>query len=248
MSVLIGIPARLLATRLPNKPLADIHGLPMIVRVMQQAQKANVGPVIVACCGEEIKKAVEDHGGTAILTDPDLPSGTDRIFAALTDYDPAGKYQHIINLQGDLPLVNPADIKNLATAMQEDNYEMLTLAAPFTDAKEKTNSNVVKIAMREVDSGERTRAYYFSRAPIPSEAATMYHHIGIYGYTRDVLTQYVKLPPSYLEKTERLEQLRAMEAGVTIDVIAVDAVPQSVDTPEDLERVKKFVGEKSFLL
>ena len=241
MSILVCIPARLSATRLPNKPLADIHGAPMIVRVMHQAQKANVGPVIIACCGEEIKNAVEAHGGIAVLTHPDLPSGTDRVFAALKAYDDEKKYKHIINVQGDLPLVNPSDIKTLAQFMLGSEYDMMTLAAPFTNEEDKANPNIVKIAMKDIGVGDKTRAHYFSRSPIPNGAATAYHHIGIYGYTRHVLERFIKLKPSYLEITEKLEQLRAIEAGIKIDVVSVDAVPQSVDTLEDLENVRRMM-------
>ena len=241
MTTVTIIPSRLNSERLPQKPLADIDGLPMIVRVFKQAEKANIGPVIVACCGHEIKEIVESHGGKAILTDPGLPSGTDRVYAALQEFDNKGKYGHIINLQGDLPLVNPEHLRLMVKYMEASPYQMMTLAAPIADTREITNMNVVKIAMAQVDEGQKTHAYYFSRAAIPSEAPVFYHHIGIYGFTRQDLRHFVSLKPSYLEKAERLEQLRALENGITIDVVTVDAPPQSVDTQEDLEKVRNLV-------
>lgn len=238
MTTVTIIPARLASQRLPEKPLADIAGLPMIVRVLKQAEKANIGPVVVACCSNEIKKIVEDHGGKAILTDPALPSGTDRVYAALQAFDPNCQYQHVINLQGDLPLVSPEHLKMMVKHMESSPYQIMTIAAPIHDKSEITNSNVVKIAMQESEQGSKTRAYFFSRSAIPSEAKTFYHHIGIYGFDRKALERFVSLPPSYLEKTERLEQLRALEDGMTIDVVIVDTPPQSVDTPEDLDKVR----------
>lgn len=239
MTTVTIIPARMASVRLPQKPLADIAGEPMILRVFKQAQKAGIGDVVVACCSEEIKQLIEAHGGIAVLTDPELPSGTDRVYAALKTVDPSNKYQHVINLQGDLPLVDPSHLKALHHFMIGSDYSMITLAAPISEESELTNTNVVKIAMEKVDEGQKTRAYFFSRSKIPSEAPTFYHHIGIYGFRRDVLEKFVALPPSYLEKSERLEQLRALEAGVPIDVVVVDAPPQSVDTQEDLEKVRR---------
>lgn len=238
MTTVTIIPARMASVRLPQKPLADIMGEPMILRVFKQAQKAGIGPVVVACCSEEIKTLIESHGGTAVLTDPDLPSGTDRVYAALQTIDPQGKYKHVINLQGDLPLVNPDHLKVMHGFMESDDYAIITLAAPIHDMSELTNTNVVKIAMEKVDEGQKTRAYFFSRSKIPSEAPTFYHHIGIYGFRRDALERFVNLDPSYLEKSERLEQLRALEDGMTIEVVTVDLPPQSVDTMEDLEKVR----------
>lgn len=242
MTTITIIPARLDSVRLPQKPLADIHGEPMIAHVWRQAQKAAIGPVVVACCGEEIKRVIEERGGTAIITDPALPSGTDRVYAALTSLDPEGRYDHVINLQGDLPLVNPEHLKLMHQYMTQSSYEMMTLAAPIHDKSELTNANVVKIAMKKVALGEKIRAHYFSRAHIPSEAETCYHHIGIYGFRRDVLRRFVSLPPSYLEVSERLEQLRALEDGILIDVVTVDSPPQSVDTRGDLEKVRTILG------
>ncbi|MBX9977118.1 MAG: 3-deoxy-manno-octulosonate cytidylyltransferase [Alphaproteobacteria bacterium] len=242
MKILTIIPARMAATRLPNKPLADIHGVPMIVRVMKQAEKAGIGPVIVACDGEEIKTVVEAHGGVAVMTDPALPSGTDRAYAAADIFDPQGIYDLIINVQGDQPNLNPDDLKTMATFMSQGDHDITTIAALSKDHSDRTNLNVIKIAMNDTLVGTKTQAYYFSRSCIPSEAKNVYHHIGVYGYKRRVLKQFVNLAPSYLEQSERLEQLRALEAGMRIDVVVVNSIPQSVDTPEDLEKVKGMIA------
>jgi 3-deoxy-manno-octulosonate cytidylyltransferase (CMP-KDO synthetase) len=242
MPVLTIIPARMAAARLPNKPLADIHGVPMIVRVLKQAEEAGIGPVIVACDGDAIKSVVEAHGGIAVITDPALPSGTDRAFAAAEIFDPKGKFDLIINVQGDQPNLNPDDLKTMATFMTNNDHDITTIAALSKDSSDRTNLNVVKIAMNETATGTKTQAYYFSRSCIPSEAKNVYHHIGVYGYKRDVLKKFVSLKPSYLELAERLEQLRALEAGMRIDVVVVNSIPQSVDTPEDLEKVKNLIA------
>ncbi|MBW8310350.1 MAG: 3-deoxy-manno-octulosonate cytidylyltransferase [Candidatus Paracaedibacteraceae bacterium] len=237
---IIVIPARLASTRLPNKPLADIQGKPMIVRVMEQAQKANLGPVIVACCGPEIAAVIRQAGGIAIETDPDLPSGSDRIVAALRDYDPQEIYETVINLQGDLPTIDPQLIRASLAPLADPNIDIATLCCEIQDAAEVQNPNVVKIATSPwVNQGgvAISRGVYFSRLAIPANAQTYYHHIGIYTYRRTALERFVSLPPSYLETTEKLEQLRALEAGMHIGVVLVDGMPQSVDTPEDLERV-----------
>ena len=242
MPILTVIPARMRAVRLPGKPLADIHGIPMIVRVMQQAQKAAIGPVIVACDGEEIKKIVESYGGTAVITDPDLPSGTDRVFAAVESFDPKGEFDLVINVQGDQPNLNPDDLVAMAKFMHEKDHDITTIAALSKDTSDITNINVVKIAMAKTEIGHKARAHYFSRNMIPSGVDIPYHHIGVYGYKRDALKKFVKLPPSYLETHERLEQLRALEAGMTIHVVTVNSIPQSVDTEEDLAKVKRLIA------
>ncbi len=237
---IIVIPARLASARLPNKPLADIQGKPMIVRVMEQAQKANLGPVIVACCGAEIATVVRQAGGIAIETDPDLPSGSDRIVAALRHYDPERVYETVINLQGDLPTIDPLLIRASLAPLADPTIDIATLCCEIQDAAEVENPNVVKIATSPwVKQGGRdiSRGIYFSRLAIPANAQTHYHHIGIYTYRRAALERFVSLPPSYLEITEKLEQLRALEAGMHIGVVLVEGMPQSVDTPEDLERL-----------
>lgn len=242
---LIAIPARLASTRLPQKPLAIIHGVPMIVRVWQQAVAADIGPVIVACCGPEIAHVISQAGGEAVITDPDLPSGSDRIVAALNQVDPNGSYEVIINLQGDLPTIHPNNIRKVMLPLANDAVDIATLGAKIKDTLEITNPNTVKIATgtwQSVEGGDVARAIYFSRQAIPANAAEFYHHIGIYAYRREALNRYVKLAPSYLEVTEKLEQLRALEDGMRIDVARLTAVPQSVDTPEDLENAKNFLN------
>lgn len=241
---IIVIPARLASTRLPNKPLADINGKPMIVRVMEQAVSANLGPVLVACCGSEIKDIVESNGGIAIETDPNLPSGSDRIIEALRQFDPDNSFDNIINLQGDLPLVQPELIRASLLPITNFGYDIGTLGAKIENSADINNPNVVKIAasawQRHPDI-VLAKAIYFSRLAVPANAQDHYHHIGIYAYKRSALDRFVNLPPSHLELTEKLEQLRALEAGMTIGVGLVEAVPLSVDTPDDLEQVRAIL-------
>jgi 3-deoxy-manno-octulosonate cytidylyltransferase (CMP-KDO synthetase) len=232
---LIIIPARMASTRLRGKPLALIGGLPMIVRVMQRAIAANVGRVVVACDGEEIAEVVRVAGGEAVLTDADLPSGSDRIFQALQKIDADGKYDIIINVQGDMPCLEPQIINKVLQGLENPAVDIATLAAEIRDDAEKNDPAVVKIAL----SGEG-KALYFSRATIPFGEGAYYHHIGIYGYRRIALEKFVHLPPSSLELREKLEQLRALEAGMRIDVAIVDTVPIGVDTPETLEKARRF--------
>ncbi len=239
---IIVIPARLASTRLPGKIIADIHGIPMIVRVWQQAVKANIGPVIVACCGPEIKKIIEDAGGIAIETDPTLISGTDRVVAALKKYDPKGTYTLVVNMQGDLPTMNPADIRFVLKPLENKQVDIASLCCEITHSQEITNPSVVKVATGfwgDYQGVKTSRAIYFSRQAIPANATTHYHHIGVYAFKRTALDTFVQLPTSYLEQTEKLEQLRALEGGMRIDMVLVDAIPQSVDTAEDLEMVRK---------
>lgn len=242
---LVVIPARLASTRLPNKILADIQGIPMIVRVWQQAMKASIGPVIVACCGSEIRKAIEAVGGVAIETDPDLASGTDRVMAALKIYDPKGNYKYVVNLQGDLPTMNPDDIRLALKPLADDQVDIASLCCEIKNSQDITNPNAVKVATgfwQKNDGVETARAIYFSRQAIPANATTYYHHIGIYAYKRSSLDAYVQLPVSYLEKTEKLEQLRALENGMRIDMVLVQSTPMSVDTAEDLAEVRSQLG------
>ncbi len=247
MKTITIIPARLASTRLPNKPLADINGKPMIIRVMERAYAADLGPVLVACCGPKIRTIVESHGGIAIETDPHLPSGSDRILDALRQYDPTSDYDNIINLQGDLPLIDPEDIQSAVLPITEYGYDIGTLGARINNTEDTHNPNVVKIAMsawEKYDNLALAKAIYFSRLPVPANAENHYHHIGIYAYKRSVLERFVSLPPSHLEVTEKLEQLRALEAGMTIGVGLVDRVPLSVDTPEDLECVRSLSSDQ----
>ncbi|MBI4968137.1 MAG: 3-deoxy-manno-octulosonate cytidylyltransferase [Rhodospirillales bacterium] len=239
---IILIPARLKATRLPDKPLADIHGVPMIVHVWRRAMEAKAGPVAVAAAEPEIAWAVEQAGGKAVLTDPDLPSGSDRVAAALEELDPHGLYDVVVNLQGDLPTLDPAMVKACLEPLADPKVDIATLAAPIQEGRETVDPNVVKVAMGLHAGQHIGRALYFSRLPVPGGAGPHYHHIGIYAYRRAALTRFVALPVGVLERRERLEQLRALENGLRIDVALVDTVPFGVDTPADLERARRLLA------
>jgi 3-deoxy-manno-octulosonate cytidylyltransferase (CMP-KDO synthetase) len=238
MSCIIIIPARMAATRLPGKPLADIAGTPMIVRAWQAAVNAATGPVAVAAGDAEIVSAIEQRGGAAVLTDPGLPSGTDRVFAAVELLDPDGTHDIVVNLQGDLPLLDPVQLRIVKETLETSGADIATLAAPITEMRDFDNPNVVKPVVAWNEGEAFGRALYFSRARAPFGDGPYYHHIGIYAFRRAALARFVNLPPSPLEKRERLEQLRAMEAGMSIVVARVDEAPLSVDTPEDLEKVR----------
>jgi 3-deoxy-manno-octulosonate cytidylyltransferase (CMP-KDO synthetase) len=233
-STLILIPARMASTRLPGKPLADIAGLPMIVQVLRRAEEANIGRAVVATDTPEIVSAVTAHGGEAVMTRADHPSGSDRIFEALEQLDPDGKVETIVNLQGDLPTIPPQDIRAVAEPLADAAVDIATLAAEIREHEEHTNPSVVK-AIGSPLSKDRLRALYFTRATAPSGDGPRYHHIGIYAYRRAALAKFVSLPPSVLEQRERLEQLRAIEAGMRIDVTIVNSVPLGVDTQADLD-------------
>jgi 3-deoxy-manno-octulosonate cytidylyltransferase (CMP-KDO synthetase) len=238
--VLILIPARLAATRLPGKPLAEIAGMPMIAHVLRRAQEAEIGPVVVATDAREIAVAVENAGGRAVLTRADHASGSDRIFEALTQVDPQGRVKIVVNMQGDLPTLAPAAIAAALAPLAEAAVDIGTVAAEITVAEERTDPNVVKVVGTPLAPG-RLRALYFTRASAPAGEGPLYHHIGLYAYRRQALERFVKLPPSPLERRERLEQLRALEAGMRIDVALVDGVPLGVDTPEDLEKARAML-------
>lgn len=241
MNPIVLIPARMASTRLPNKPLADIHGAPMIVHVMRRAKEAGLARVVIAAAEKEIKDAVEKAGGEAVLTDPALPSGSDRILAALQALDPQKKHDIVINVQGDLPTLDPALIKTAVDLLKDGKTDIGTLGAVITKEDEKTNPNVVK-AIAEIDFAKpqrQGRALYFTRATAPSGDGPLLHHIGLYTYKRAALEKFVASPPSVLEKRERLEQLRALALGMRIDIAVVDTVPLGVDTPEDLEKAKQ---------
>ena len=238
--VLILIPARMASIRLPGKPLADIAGLPMIVQVLRRAEAAKLGPVAVATDDEAIATAVEKAGGRAVMTRADHPSGSDRIFEALGLIDPNGRVRIVVNVQGDLPTLAPADLAAALAPLQDPSVDIATLAAEIKKPQEKTNPNVVKVLGTPVSPG-RMRALYFARATAPSGDGPLYHHIGLYAYRRAALERFVKLPPSPLEQRERLEQLRALEAGMRIDVTIVDTAPLGVDTPEDLETARSML-------
>jgi 3-deoxy-manno-octulosonate cytidylyltransferase (CMP-KDO synthetase) len=238
MSTIVVIPARMASTRLPGKPLADIAGVPMIVRAWRQAVAANAGPVVVAAAEREIASAIENAGGTAILTDPALPSGSDRAHAAVETFDPDGRHDVVINLQGDLPALDPDAVRAVADALAATGTDIATLAAEIDDPADYDNPSVVKPIVVWDITGRRGRALYFTRARAPSGEGPLYHHIGIYAFHRAALARFVHLSPSPLEKREKLEQLRALEAGMTISIARVDEVPLSVDTPADLEKAR----------
>jgi 3-deoxy-manno-octulosonate cytidylyltransferase (CMP-KDO synthetase) len=239
--VLILIPARMESSRLPGKPLVDIAGEPMIVHVLRQALAAGIGPVAVATDSRAIAACVEKAGGQAVMTRADHGSGSDRIFEALQSLDPDGRAEIVVNLQGDLPTLAPTDIAAALSPLADPGVDIATLAAEITDARERANPNVVKVVGSAVAPG-RLRALYFTRADAPAGAGISYHHIGIYAYRRAALARFVRLPASPLEQRERLEQLRALEAGMRIDVTIVAAVPLGVDTAEDLERARALIG------
>ncbi len=236
------IPARLASTRLPDKPLADIAGEPMIVQVWRRSIEAAVGRVVVAAAEQPIVDAVTTAGGEAILTDPDLPSGSDRIHAALSAIDPDGAHDAVINVQGDLPTIEPAAIRAALAPLEDADVDIATIAAEITREEERDNPNVVKAVVGLAPGDRRGRALYFTRATAPSGAGPLYHHIGLYAYRRAALDRFVALPPGILEMREKLEQLRALEAGMRIDVALVDTVPLGVDTPADLERARKILA------
>lgn len=241
---LVIIPARMASTRLPGKPLADIGGKPMIVRVMERAEAAKCGPVYVACAEAAIKDAVEAAGGKAIMTDPDLPSGTDRIRVAADIIDPDGVYDLVINVQGDLPTLDPDAIKIAADVLLSVGCDISTLVVPTHDSREIADPNVVK-AVLTLSAPNYGRALYFTRASAPSGEGPVYHHVGLYAYRRAALSTFCELPPSPLELRERLEQLRALEAGMSIFAGIIDTSPEGVDTPEDLERAREFFKDQS---
>lgn len=243
---LVVIPARLAATRLPNKPLADICGKPMIVHVWERALQANIGPVLVACGDQEILEAIKAYGAEGILTDPSLPSGTDRIKAALDIYDPHEKYETIINMQGDLPTLDPSLLCQVLEPFQNPAVEMTTLANLIDDPNELTDPNTVKVALSLKTGDSIGRALYFSRNPLPSGEGPHYHHIGIYAYGRECLNQFVSLPVDPLEAREKLEQLRALGNGMRLDVKVVNTgAPFGVDTLEDLEKARRIIEQNS---
>ncbi len=244
---LILIPARLAATRLPNKPLLDICGEPMIVHVWRRAVEADLGPVIVATDHADIAAAVRRAGGEAVMTRADHPSGTDRIAEALALADPAGAHEIIVNFQGDLPTVAPHVVRETARLLDDAAVDIGTPVAVIADARDAAASHVVKMVGSPNGAG-RFRALYFTRAAAPWGDGPLYHHIGLYVWRRAALERFVALPPSALEMRERLEQLRALEAGMRVDAVVVQDVPLGVDTPADLERAREVLGRKDGLL
>jgi 3-deoxy-manno-octulosonate cytidylyltransferase (CMP-KDO synthetase) len=256
---LVVIPARLAATRLPNKPLAEIAGAPMIVQVWRRAVEADVGPVLVAAGDPAIVDVVRAAGGEAMLTRPDHPSGSDRILEAAERFDPDRRFDAIVNLQGDLPTIEPAPVRAALAPLAdpeagEPAVDIATIAAEITRPEEMTDPNVVKAVVAFTRGGGTNgggdlppmgRALYFTRATAPAGPGPLYHHIGLYVYRRAALERFVKLPQGVLERRERLEQLRALENGMRIDVARVDTVPLGVDTPADLERAQALLAGRN---
>jgi 3-deoxy-manno-octulosonate cytidylyltransferase (CMP-KDO synthetase) len=239
LNVIVLIPARMASTRLPGKPLADIAGQPMIVQVLRRAEAAAVGPVVVATDSGAIATAVEKAGGRAVLTRSDHASGSDRICEALGVV--GSEAEVVLNVQGDLPTLEPADVRAALAPLAEPAVDIATIAAEIREPAERTNPNVVKVVGSPIGP-ERLRALYFTRATAPHGDGPLYHHIGLYAYRRAALERFVALPPSALEQREKLEQLRALEAGMRIDVTIVPSVPLGVDTPEDLERARALLA------
>ena len=240
--ILVLIPARMAATRLPGKPLLDIAGLPMIVHVLRRAEAAGIGRVAVATDTPDIAVAVMAHGGEAVMTRSDHPSGSDRIFEALGKLDPAGEADVVVNLQGDFPTIHADNIRSVLAPLDDPMVDIATLAAQIHTEEEATNPNVVKAVGSPVSAG-RLRALYFTRATAPWGDGPRYHHIGLYAYRRAALQRFVSLPPSPLERQEKLEQLRALEAGMRIDIGLVATVPRGVDTPADLETARQILAK-----
>jgi 3-deoxy-manno-octulosonate cytidylyltransferase (CMP-KDO synthetase) len=242
---LIVIPARMQASRLPGKPLADIGGEPMIVHVWRRAMEAEAGRVIVATDSEAIREVVRTAGGEAVLTRPDHASGTDRVFEAASRVDPDREADIIVNVQGDMPTLDPKLVLSclapLSTSLRDGGPHLTTIAAPITDARLRGDPNVVKVVGSPIPGTDRLRAIYFTRAEAPYGEGPLYHHEGMYAYRRDALERFVSLPPSCLELRESLEQLRAVEDGMRIEVALVDRVPLGVNTPDELELARRVL-------
>jgi len=232
------------STRLPGKPLADIGGKPMIVQVAQRAREAGAERIVVAVDDEQVFSAVQNAGFDVMMTRDDHQSGSDRIFEALQKADPYGKAEYVINVQGDLPTIEAETIRASLRPLENAAVDIATLTVEITDEEEKTNPNVVKVVGSPL-SETRLRALYFTRTTAPYGEGPLYHHIGLYTYRRAALETFVSLPPSPLEKRERLEQLRALEAGMRIDAEIVRSVPLGVDTPHDLEKARKILASRT---
>lgn len=238
MKSVVVIPARMASTRLPGKPLADIHGRPMIAWMVELAQRANAGPVLVAAAEPEVAAAARAAGAEVAMTDPDLPSGSDRVHAALRAFDPSGAYDVAVNLQGDMPTMRAEDVAKAVAALR-DGADIATLVSPSTDPGERENPNVVKV-IRAADG----RCLAFTRAPAPWGEGPIERHVGIYVYRRDALARFVAASPSPLELREKLEQLRALEMGMTIRADAISDFPKGVDSPPDLEAARAVLAKR----
>jgi len=241
VTTIIVIPARMASERFPGKPLADIHGRPMIVHVLDRARAAGIGEVAVACGDNEIADAVRAAGGIAVLTDPDLPSGSDRVNAALTTLDPEGRHDVVLNLQGDVPTVSAGQMRAALRPLDDPAIDIGTVVAPIASAEEARTASFVKAVCAFAEGAETAPALYFSRAPVPWGDGPLWHHVGIYAWRRAALARFVALPPSALELREGLEQLRALEAGMRIGCARVAHGLFGVDTPADLERAREML-------
>ncbi len=244
MNPIVVIPARLASTRLPNKPLADINGKPMIVHMLERGLEADIGPVAVACGDPEIADAVRQAGGRAVLTDPGLPSGSDRVHAAMAELDPDRRHDVVVNLQGDFPTLEAGQLRLVVTPLADAGIDIGTLVVPIHSEEEANTASFVKAAVAFQDGQSVAPALYFSRLPIPWGDGPRWHHVGIYAYRRAALDRFVSLPPSPLEQRESLEQLRALEAGMRIACARMDYGPFGVDTPADLERARLILKPK----
>jgi len=242
---IVVIPSRMASTRLPDKPLADIHGKPMIVHVLDRGREANIGPVAVACGDAAIAEVVRAAGGAAVMTDPSLPRGSDRVHAALGQIDPQARHDVVVNLQGDLPTIPPAYLRAVLTPLADPEFDIATLVAPIETEEEAGLPSVVKAACAFERGRAVSAALYFSRAAIPWGDGPRWHHIGIYAFRRPALARFVSLPESPLERRESLEQLRALEAGMRIACVRVEHAPFGVDTPADLERARQTLDPKA---
>ena len=242
MNPIVIIPARMASTRLPGKPLADINGRPMIVHMLQRGREADLGPVAVACGDAVIADAVRAAGGRAVLTDPALPSGSDRVFAALAELDPHRRHDVVVNLQGDFPTITAAQLRLAVAPLDDPDCDIGTLVVPIASEAEANTASFVKAACVFADGQTVATALYFSRQPIPWGDGPRWHHVGIYAYRRAALARYVALPPSPLERRENLEQLRALEAGMRIGCARIEHGPFGVDTAEDLERARHLLA------
>ena len=242
MNPIVLIPARLSASRLPGKPLADIGGRSMVLRVLDRAREAGIGPVAVAAGDAAIFEAVRAAGAEAVLADADVPSGTDRVKLALDALDPDGRHDVVVNLQGDFPTLDPACLRAVLLPLADPAVDIGSLVTPIADAAEAAAPQVVKCACHFAPGAQAAAALYFSRAPVPAGEGPLWHHIGVYAYRRAALARFVALPPSPLEQREKLEQLRALEAGMRIAVARVEHGPFGVDTPADLERARLILA------
>jgi 3-deoxy-manno-octulosonate cytidylyltransferase (CMP-KDO synthetase) len=243
-NTIVVIPARMSSSRLPGKPLADINGLPMIVHVWKRAIEANVGQVLVAAAEVKIVEIIRNHGGDAIVTDPALPSGSDRIAAALKMRDIHEKFEYVVNLQGDLPTIDPLAVRRCLAGLTNEQVDIATIAALIENDEDIKNPNIVKAIASLGKDREVAYARDFVREVGPEHEAPYWHHIGVYAYRRQSLSRFVSLPVSTRETLRKLEQMRALDNDMRIAVVRVDSVPLGVDTSADLEAVRAILRKK----